>query len=138
MSRAKPARRSACPISYALDFIGDKWSLLVIRDLMFVGKRQFGEFLQSDERIATNILADRLARLEAAGIIHGAPHPESRAKRVYVLTERGLDLAPVMLELVVWGARHDTKTGAPKEFVRRVLANRDAVVGEIRKKHTGR
>jgi DNA-binding HxlR family transcriptional regulator len=135
MSRAKPSRRSSCPISYSLDILGDKWSLLVVRDLMFTGKRQFGEFLESDEGIATNILADRLARLEAAGIIRGLPHPESRAKRVYALTDKGLDLAPVLLELVVWGARYDAKTGAPKEIVRRILKDRDGFIAEIRAKH---
>ena len=136
MSKTKPTRRSACPISFSLDFFGDKWSLLVIRDLMFFGKRQYGEFLQSGEGIATNILADRLARLEEAGLIRQFPHPESRTKHVYALTAKGLDLCPVMLELILWGAKHDPKTGAPKEFVQRALKNRDAVIAEIRKKHT--
>ena len=133
--KSKPVRRSGCPISFSLDLFGDKWTLLVIRDLMFFGKRQYSEFLQSAEGIATNILAERLARLEAAGIIRQVPHPESRAKHLYALTEKGLDLCPVMLELIVWGAQHDPKSGAPMEFVKRVLKNRAAVIAEIRKKH---
>ena len=132
MSRTKPTRRSACPISYALDFFGDKWTLLVVRDLMFGGKRRYGEFLNSDEAIATNILADRLAKLENAGIIRKSADPQTRARNVYRLTDKGLDLIPVMLELVVWGAKHDPQTGAPKAFIRRYKTDRENVVKEIR------
>jgi DNA-binding HxlR family transcriptional regulator len=135
MSKTKPSRRSACPISYSLDFFGDKWSLLVIRDLMFFGKRRYGEFLKSGEAMATNILADRLQRLETAGIIARVDDPEQPGKGAYTLTDKGLDLLPMLLELIVWGARHDAKTGAPKAFVARVLRERDVVIREIRAKH---
>jgi DNA-binding HxlR family transcriptional regulator len=133
--KSRPVRRSACPISFSLDLFGDKWTLLVIRDLMFFGKRQYGEFLQSAEGIATNILADRLSRLEDAGIVRKAPHPEARGKQVYALTDKGLDLCPVMLELIVWGTRYGAKTGAPMQFAQRVLKDRAAVIAEIRRKH---
>ena len=134
----RPARRSGCPISYSLDFFGDKWSLLVIRDLLFFGKRRYGEFLRSEEGIATNVLADRLERLEAAGIIVRSEDAEFAGRGLYALTAKGLDLLPVMLELVLWGAKYDPKSGAPKAFVQRALRDRDAVIREIRARHQGR
>jgi DNA-binding HxlR family transcriptional regulator len=122
-------------MSYSLDFLGDKWSLLVIRDILFGGKRRYGEFLKSDEKIATNILADRLSRLEAAGILKKAPDPDAPAKSLYLLTPKGLDLIPVMLELAVWGAKHDPGTGAPTAYIRRIKEDREAVIAELRKAH---
>lgn len=135
MRKNKPLRRSACPISYFLDFLGDKWTLLVVRDLMFLGKRRYGEFLASPEGIATNILADRLAKLEAAGLIDKSNDPEGRLKSVYVLTEKGMDLIPAMVELAAWGAKHDPDTGAPKAFMRRLKNDRKGLITEIRERH---
>lgn len=135
MRKTKPLRRSDCPISYFLDFLGDKWTLLVVRDLMFKGKRRYGEFLASSEGVATNILADRLAKLEAAGIITKSDDPEGRTKNLYALTEKGLDLTPVMLELVAWGAKHDPDTAAPKAFIRRLKQDREGLIKEIRQHH---
>lgn len=134
MRKTKPVRRSGCPISYFLDFLGDKWTLLVVRDLMFLGKRRYGEFLASPEGIATNILADRLARLEAAGIVSKTSDPEGGGKGSYALTEKGLDLIPAMVELAAWGAKHDPDTGAPKSFVRRAKQDRDGLIKEIRQR----
>ena len=138
MRKNKPLRRSVCPISYFLDFLGDKWTLLVVRDLMFMGKRRYGEFLASPEGIATNILADRLARLEAAGIIRKSDDPEGGSKGSYALTEKGLDLIPAMVELAAWGAKHDPNTGAPKSFVRRMKRDREGLISEIRRGQTKR
>src|SRR5438046_1414361 len=90
--------RSTCPISSALDIFGDKWSLLVVRDLMFEEKKTYGEFLESEEKIATNILADRLMQLETGGIISREKHHESKAKVLYKLTETGIDLVPALIE----------------------------------------
>lgn len=135
MHTINPARRSGCPISYSLDYLGDKWTLLVVRDLVFMGKRHYSEFLRSDEGIATNVLADRLAKLEASGIIRKSADPENRAKTVYGLTEKGLDLIPVMLELVAWGAKYDPDTGAPQAFVQRLKEDRKGLIEEIRKQH---
>ncbi len=135
MAKSKPKRRSACPISFSLDFLGDKWTLLVVRDLVFGGKRHYGEFLKSGESIATNILADRLARLEAGGIIKKSPNPANRVKHVYSLTAKGLDLIPVMLELAAWGAAHDPQTAAPRAFLRRFKNDREGLIKEIRKRH---
>lgn len=135
MSTTKSPRRSACPISYSLDFLGDKWTLLVVRDIMFLGKHHYGEFLKSDEGIATNILADRLARLEAAGIVVKSDDPGNRVRNIYTLTDKGLDLIPLMLELVAWGAKHDSDTGAPKAFMRRLKNDREGLITEIRERH---
>jgi DNA-binding HxlR family transcriptional regulator len=96
--KIKLKRRSDCPISYALDIFGDKWSLLVIRDLMFKGKRTYGEFLSSEEKIATNILADRLSLLECAGVITRESDPVRKSRILYTLTDKGIDLLPVQIK----------------------------------------
>ena len=120
-----------CPIDFALDVFGDRRTLLVIRDLIFAGKRHFRELIQSPEGIATNILAARLKKLEASGIISRHPDPENRRQVVYELTEKGLDLLPILIETVLWGAKYDPKTGAPKGTISRMRNNRDEVVNEI-------
>ncbi len=102
---------------------GDRWSLLIIRDLMVRGLRTFREFQESGEGIATNILADRLQKLQAAGIIT-AEAEETDGRRVnYRLTEKGIDLAPVLLDLLIWGARHQ-ETGAPCALIAKMEKNR--------------
>ncbi len=97
--------RSSCPIACALDLIGDRWTLLVIRDLALAGKSQFGELGQA-EGIATNVLADRLARLERVGVVVKERDPEDGRRRRYALTERGKDLIPVVMEIAAWGTAH--------------------------------
>jgi DNA-binding HxlR family transcriptional regulator len=94
--------RSDCPVSSALDIIGDKWSLLIVRDIMMNGKNTYNEFLKSKEKIATNVLADRLSMLESAGILAKEEHPESKAKIFYRLTHKGINLLPVLVELILW------------------------------------
>ncbi len=103
----KPAgsRRSPCPIACSLDLVGDRWTLLVIRDL-FWGKRRYGEFLSSPEGIPTNILAERLARLEAAGLVSSKPYQANPPRQEYHLTAKGRDLDEVLGALVDWGKRH--------------------------------
>ncbi len=128
---AKQKRKSDCPISFALEIFGDKWSLLIIRDLMFKGKKTYGEFLLSEEKIATNILADRLIMLEEAGLIKSKKDKANKSKFNYALTEKGIDLVPVLLEIVKWSAKHDKKTAAPKEFVDRVKNDREKFIQEI-------
>ena len=128
---AKQKRRSDCPISFALEIFGDRWSLLIIRDLMFKGKRTYGDFLASEEKIATNILADRLVMLEDSGIIKGKTDPENKSRINYSLTPKGIDLIPVLLEIIKWSAKHDKKSAAPKEFVDRVIKNREKIIKEI-------
>lgn len=98
--------RSECPISCSLDIWGDKWSLLIIRDLMFSKKYTYGDFLKSPEKIATNILASRLQNLEESGIIEKLEHPDSKAKVLYKLTAKGIDLISVLVEIHVWADQH--------------------------------
>src|SRR4051812_47184193 len=119
MASKDHARRSGCPIAFTLDIVGDRWTLLVIRDLVFAGKRHFRDFLASDENIASNILAARLKTLKARGIVMRRPDPESGRQRIYELTEKGVELIPALLELARWGARYDTQTAAPRKLIRR-------------------
>ena len=128
---AKQKRKSDCPIHFALEIFGDKWSLLIIRDLMFKGKKTYGEFLLSEEKIATNILADRLIMLEEVGLIKSKKDKGNKSKFNYTLTEKGIDLVPVLLEIVKWSAKHDKKTAAPKEFIDRVKNDREKFIQEI-------
>jgi DNA-binding HxlR family transcriptional regulator len=126
------AKRSTCPISSSLDLLGDKWSLLVMRDLLFRDKAHYREFLASEERIATNILADRLERLEAAGLIEkSGGHPRS-GKQTYVATEKGQDLIPLLLEMMLWGARHMPPTDTPPQLVAALERDRAAAARAIR------
>ena len=112
---------------------GDRWSLLVVRDLMVRGFRTFKEFEQSGERIATNILADRLRKLESDGIITAELNETDGRKLNYKLTRKGIDLAPVLLEILIWGARHE-QTGAPCAFITAIEKNRQAILEEVRRR----
>ena len=127
--------RSHCPISYALDFIGDRWTLLVLRDLIFARKRYFQDFLASREKIASNILASRLKLLEAAGFVTRATDPDHGRRVVYAPTEKALDLLPVLLELVRWGAKYDAKSDAPEHVVKALARGRDRYAARIRAQH---
>jgi DNA-binding HxlR family transcriptional regulator len=129
----KSSKRSGCPVSVSLEVLGDRWSLLIVRDLMVRGFRTFKEFRDSGEGIATNVLSDRLKRLAAAGVVT-AETSESDGRRVhYRLTEKGIDLAPVVLELLLWAARHE-KTAAPNGFVESVKTRREAFLAEVRRR----
>ena len=125
--------RSGCPVSISLERFGDRWSLLIIRDLMVRGLRTFKEFQEAGEGIATNILADRLQKLECNGLI-AAESEENDARRVnYRLTEKGIDLAPVLLDLLIWAARHEP-TAAPCALIAELAKNRDQVLAEVRRR----
>src|SRR5581483_6875067 len=126
-------RRSGCPVSVSLEILGDRWSLLIIRDLMVRGFHTFKQFQNSGEGIATNILAGRLKRLQNAGLINAGPDGADRRQVNYRLTEKGIDLAPVLLDLLIWGARHE-KTGAPFEVIADMEQNRDQVLAEVRRR----
>lgn len=119
-------KRSDCPIHYGLQTFGDAWTLLIVRDLVFMGKTTYTDFLRSEEGIATNILADRLSRLEDDGVVS-----KERSGR-YLLTAKGMDLLPVLLEIMRWSARHDPKTAAPPDFVRRLTKDPKGMEKEIR------
>src|SRR3979409_2088702 len=102
-----PNRRSGCPLNASVEMLGDRWSLLILRDMMLRGFRSYKEFLESYEGIATNILADRLRKLVAHGIITTERDPSDGRKLIYLLTAKGIDLAPVLTEMVLWAAGHE-------------------------------
>jgi DNA-binding HxlR family transcriptional regulator len=129
----KSKHRSGCPVSVSLEMIGDRWSLLIIRDLMVRGYRTFKEFEESGENIATNILADRLRKLESTRIITTQVDEVDRRKVNYRLTQKGIDLAPLLLELLIWGARHE-KTEAPCAAIEKMAQYRNALLSEVRRR----
>jgi DNA-binding HxlR family transcriptional regulator len=129
------ARRSGCPISISLEIFGDRWSLLIVRDLMFKEARTFRDFANAGESIATNILADRLERLATAGIIQSSGDSTDGRRITYSLTQKGMDLAPVLVEMVCWAARHED-TDAPAEMLR-AMENRRTFIDALWKNWTG-
>lgn len=124
-------RRSDCPISFSLDLLGDRWTLLVIRDLALKGRHTFSELQAGGEGIATNILSNRLSRLEAAGVIEKRRIATDRRRFFYTLTTAGRALMPVLVELIVWGAEHDEHTDAPASFVRAAKRDRAGVLEKL-------
>jgi len=108
-----PDRRSGCPLNASVEMLGDRWSLLILRDMMLRGFRTYNQFLQSYEGIATNILADRLKKLVALGILATQEDPSDGRKLIYSLTPKGIDMAPVMTEMVLWAARHEETGNQP-------------------------
>jgi DNA-binding HxlR family transcriptional regulator len=104
---SRPKRRSACPLNASVEMLGDRWSLLILRDMMLRGFRTFKEFMECYEGIATNILADRLRKLVSYGIITAEADPSDGRKSIYRLTRKGIDLAPVLTEMVLWAAAHE-------------------------------
>jgi len=131
--KPKSKHRSGCPVSISLEVFGDRWSLLIVRDLMVRGFRTFKQFRESGEGIATNILADRLQKLEAAGIITAEAEATDGRRANYRLTRKGIELAPALLELLIWGARHE-ETGAPCAVIEKMAKNRDQVLAEVRRR----
>jgi DNA-binding HxlR family transcriptional regulator len=122
-------RKSDCPVHFALEVFGDPWTLLIIRDLMFKDRSTYSDFLRAEEGIATNVLADRLVRLEEDGIVAKDP---SRSGGGYRLTSKGMDLLPVLIEIIGWSAKHDPQTAADRAFVRRAQKDRDSFTKELR------
>jgi len=127
-----PKRRSGCPLNASVEVLGDRWSLLIIRDMMLRGFRTYKEFLQSYERIATNILADRLRKLETHGIIASIRDPSDGRKLIYSLTPKGLDLAPVLTEMVLWAAAHED-TGN-QSLVRQMKEDKEQFIAAVRQR----
>lgn len=126
---ANSKRRSGCPLNASVEMLGDRWSLLIIRDLMLFGPRTFKDFLGSHEHIASNILADRLRRLESYGIVMSRPDPDDGRKSKYLLTEKGLDLGPVLTEMVLWAARHEKTEN--QELIRALRQDKTKVMAAI-------
>jgi DNA-binding HxlR family transcriptional regulator len=114
MEKKKNELRSHCPVNFALEAFGDRWALLILRDIIFRGKRTYGEFLRSEEGFATNILASRLEHLIEEGILQRETHESDGRKDIYSLTEKGLDLIPLIFEMVLWSAKYDSRSEAKR------------------------
>jgi len=126
-------KRSDCPVSNSLDIWGDKWSLLIIRDLMFAKECTYGDFLKSDEGIATNILASRLQALEENKLIEKLEHPDSKAKVLYRLTKKGIDLLPVMIEINLWAEKYFPIPADRKAMLKEVKKDKAAFIKSMTK-----
>jgi DNA-binding HxlR family transcriptional regulator len=134
MPKTKPGpnRRSGCPLNASVEMLGDRWSLLILRDMMLRGFRYYKDFLKSYEGIATNILADRLRRLEGYGIIAAERDPSDGRKLIYSLTAKGIDLAPVLTEMVLWAAAHERTEN--QALVRLMQKDKEQFLAEVRKR----
>ena len=126
----KIEKRSDCPISYTLDILGDKWTLLILRDIALSGKHFYKDFLQAGEGVATNVLSDRLKMLESYGIIESEIYEKTKTMKYYSLTEKGIELIPILVELWVWGAKSDPETSVSKETLENKLNKRKDIVRE--------
>ena len=118
---------AGCPIRFGMSQFGDKWSFLIIRDLMFKGRRHYNEFLEAGEGISTNILASRLSDLEHNGIISKRQDSEKRSKNIYRLTEKGVELMPMMLAMIDWAEKYDEHTEVPAEFIKQLRESPDTL-----------
>lgn len=127
-------RRSSCPIAFALDIFGDKWTLLILRDLIFKDKVYYEDFIDAGEKISTNILADRLKLLKQEGLIKSSPDKSNGRKIIYSPTTKALDLIPMILEIIDWSAKYDSKTAAPKEFLEVLKRDRKKLARQVRSK----
>jgi DNA-binding HxlR family transcriptional regulator len=132
----KKSLRSHCPVNFGLEAFGDRWALLVLRDIVFRGKRTYGEFLKSEEGFATNILASRLDQLLAEGILRLESDESDGRKGVYSMTEKGLDLIPVMFEIMLWSFKHDSKSEARRitRLIELIRKDNRAVSSQVREK----
>lgn len=131
MSKQTKKHSGCCPVAYGMDVFGDRWTLLIIRDMILLGKKRFGDFLDAEENIATNILADRLKHLEAEGIVERAQDPDNRRSYIYSLTRKGLALTPVVLEIIRWSGSHLKMNKARKALFKRIDTDRDRLIAEI-------
>ncbi|MDB2657415.1 helix-turn-helix transcriptional regulator [Crocinitomicaceae bacterium] len=125
--------RSDCPVSYAIDFFGDKWSFLIVRDLV-QGKKFYKDFQSSQEGIATNILSDRLKKLEKIGIIEWKVYEQLKTKKEYSLTEKGKDLIPLLVDLIVWSNKYQNDLAVSDYFIKRAHEDREGLIAAIRER----
>ncbi len=122
---------AGCPVRFGMSQFGDKWSFLIIRDLMFKGRKYYNEFLEAGEGISTNILASRLADLEYNGIVNKRQDTVKRSKNIYSLTEKGIELMPMMLAMIDWAEKYDGQTEVPAEFIKELRQNPDKLRQEL-------
>ena len=135
MNMPDKSRRSACPITYTIDIIGDRWAMLIIRDIILTEKSYFGDFANSEEGIATNVLTNRLKRLEDQGIISKEQDKIKLSKYIYRLTDMGLDLLPIMIEMILFACKHDQQQPAAlKDFLAKIKRNKNEFIKNLRKK----
>ena len=127
--------RSSCPIAYSLDVLGDRWTLLILRDLAFKGRRYFQDFLRASEGISSNVLTDRLRRLERWNLILKAGDPNDRRRNRYFLTDDGLDLLPVLIEMTVWGLKRYPAAHVTEERLNRMNPDREGTLRAYRARH---
>ncbi|MDN3593844.1 winged helix-turn-helix transcriptional regulator [Zunongwangia endophytica] len=120
--------KSHCPINYSLEHFGDRWSLLIIRDLMFNGKRHYNEFLESAEKISTSVLGDRLKQLEEADIINKGKDEVKKSRIKYSLTRKGINMLPIMLELVCWSGKYDSESDINDDFLTQANNEREKLI----------
>ena len=129
----KSTIRSDCPISNVLDYVGDRWSLLIVRDIAFFNKKSYNELLESSEGIATNILSDRLKKLEDSNIIRKQSNPSDRRRHIYSLTELGTDLIPILIEMILWSEKHySNQLTIPQDLVKKSKEDRDGLIKELK------
>ncbi|MBW8244778.1 helix-turn-helix transcriptional regulator [Muricauda oceani] len=126
--------KSHCPINYSLEHFGDRWSLLIIRDLMFNGKRHYNEFLESGEKISTSVLGDRLKHLEETGIISKEIDSVKKSRIRYSLTEKGISMLPIMLDMVMWGGLYDSESDVNNVFLTQVNNERELLIKSTRER----
>ena len=131
MRNKNKIRESGCPVAFGLDTFGDRWSFLVVREMMLKGKKTYSDFLEIDEGIATNILADRLKHLESEGIISKSRDPENRRSFIYELTKKGRDLAPIIVEIIVWSGKYDQRQVALRNVLDEIEKDREGFEAEI-------
>lgn len=139
MSKNKDPSNGKCPVTFALDIFGDKWSLIILRDILFKRKRYFGEFLSSAEKISTNILANRLCKMESAGLLSKTKDTKNLSKYIYKLTSKGEDLVPLILDMIEWSVKYNPQpdvpsniiNGAPINLLTRLHDDRTELINEI-------
>jgi DNA-binding HxlR family transcriptional regulator len=136
MKMENKKRTSGCPITFGLDTFGDRWTLLIIREIMLRGKRTYSEFLLAEEGIASNILVDRLKLLEADGIVEKTRDPKNRRSFLYTLTQKGRDLAPILLEIIIWSGTYNDQSNASHDVLKKVQADRVGFEATLRSNRT--
>ena len=134
MSKKNKKRDTGCPVAFALDMFGDRWSLVVIRDILLKGYTTYGELLASDEQIATNILASRLKELEESGIITKKQNPENKRQNIYKITTMGMELAPIIVEMIRWSAKYDANTKVSEEMLIKINVDREGFINNIQQR----
>jgi len=122
---------SGCPVRFGMSQFGDKWSFLIIRDLMFKGRNYYHEFMEAGEGISTNVLATRLADLESNGIVSKSKDPAKGSRFIYSLTQKGIELMPMMLAMMDWSEKYDAETEVPREFIQKLRNNPDKLQEEL-------